>query len=166
MPLPQSVGTRIQGFYYDYSCVEISLDGGIQPRIPDIKYSHKLDPGELRGTSARIQGRTRGQYGTNGSLSIYKEDYELLKPKLVAKGKGGYMLAVFDITVVYSLTGLPQNEDLLQGCRIVSEENSHSAGNEALLVHLELHILEIITNGMRAVDGGDPSALAGFIPGL
>jgi hypothetical protein len=163
--LPKSIGQRIQGRFYDYSCIEIAVDGGIQPRIVDIKYSQKLEPGEVRGTSAMVQGLTRGTYSTSGSFSIYKEDYELMKPQLVAKGGGGYMLAVFDMTVVYSLSGMPQNEDRLVGCRIVNEEQSYNWGNDPLIVNVELHIRKVITNGMSAVDQGIADGLlAGILP--
>lgn len=164
MPLPRSIGTRIKDHFYDYSCIEIAIDGGIQPHITEINYSQKLDPGFLRGTSAMIQGRTRGVYDTSGNMTIYKEDYELLKPKLVAAGKGGFMTASFDMTVVYSLAGMPQNEDRLIGCRITSEENNYSYGNDALLVRVELSIIRILTNGLSAVDQGQGDMFGSFSP--
>ena len=167
MPLPKSIGARIKGHYYDYSCIEIALDGGIQPHITEINYSQKLDPGILRGTSALVQGRTRGTYETSGSFSIYKEDYELLKTLLVAKGNGGFMLGVFDMTLTYSATGMPQNEDQLIGCRITSEENAYSYGNDPLIVRVELSIIKIITNGLSAVDqGASDGLLSGVLPGI
>lgn len=168
MPLPAAVqGTRIKGHYYDYSCVEIAVDGGLQPRITEINYSQKLDPGILRGTSAMMQGRTRGTYETSGSLTIYKEDYEFMKPALAAKGGGGFMLAVFDISVVFSATGMPQNEDQLMGCRITNEEYGFQSGNDPLMVKLELSIMKILTNGLSAVDQGSAdNLLGGIIPGF
>lgn len=139
----------IKGKYYDFSSIEFGIDGGQQPRVTDINYSQKLDPGVLRGTSAKPYGRTRGTYEASGSFTIYKEDFEDLKLRLAAGGEG-YMMAEFTITVVYSEM-MMTNEDVLMQCRIVSEENGHSAGNDPLVVRVDLSVMEIMTNGLSAV---------------
>lgn len=159
--LPVSAGPRVQGHYYDFSSVEIMLGPlGLCLNIPDIAYSQKLDPGVFRGSGAMIRGRTRGTYDSDGSFSIYKEDYDALCAalSLIAKG-GGYMTAVFAITVMYrEVTAVKTSVDVLRGCRIVSEDYSLSSGNSAAIVKVGLSVMQVLSNKLVAVRSGNPVA--------
>jgi hypothetical protein len=160
-----ALGARIHGKYFQYSCIEIAVAGGIQANISEITYSHKLDPGTFRGTSPKVRGRTLGTYDAEGSFTIYKEDYEMVKAALASRPPfQGYMAAEFDITVSYRDAGahVPVTDQLI-GCRITSEENNHQSGNDALLVRVQLNIMEIIANDQRAIIEG--AAIPG-IPSL
>ncbi len=158
MGFAQALGAKINGKYYDFSSIEVAINKGVYVNLKSIKYKHSLDPGKFRGTGAKVRGRTRGTYDADGGFEIYKEDYEKLKAELMLLGMGGYMVAVFDIVITYR--DGPSNvpiTDRLKGCRIVSEDNSHSEGNDALVVSVDLDIIEILTNEMSAVDITKPS---------
>jgi hypothetical protein len=150
-------GVRINGRAYDYSSIEFSIMGGTHLNVKSIKYKQSLEPGKFRGTGSKIRGRTRGIYEASGGFEMYKEDYVLLKRKLtglsIADGGGaGYMVASFVCTVQYRELGanIP-SKDVLRGCRITSEDHSHSEGNEAIFVSVDLDIMDIISDGMSAV---------------
>lgn len=165
---PPNVGTRINGAYYDFSSIEAVLGTiGVCINLADINYSQKLDPGVFRGTGAKVRGRTRGTYTAEGNLTIYKEDYERLKFSLAAKSLGqGYMTAAFIIVVTYRSYGaFVPVVDTLRGCRITSEDNNHSQGNNALVVKLNLSIMEILANNLQAVADG-PGDVVPSMPGL
>jgi hypothetical protein len=147
------IGQRINGRAYDYSSIEFSAMGGLIVNIKSIKYKHALDPGKFRGTGSKFRMRSRGTYEADGSFEIYKEDYVLLKGKLALLGMGGYMCAAFPIVVTYREFGATvPSKDVLRGCRIVSEDQSYSEGNDPLFVSVDLDIMEIITDGFSAVD--------------
>jgi hypothetical protein len=153
MAIPALPGTRIQGLYYDFTSVEITVGKmGVCPNLTDINYSQKLDPGIFRGSGAKIIGRTRGTYDASGSFTIYKEDYETLKATLLVESRGkGYMLASFGIVVVYREADQAPIVDKLKGCRIVGEDNSLSSGNNTTVVKVDLSVMEVIANFMPAV---------------
>jgi len=135
------LGSRVNGVYYDFTSIEFAVTpGGVQANVIEINYSHGMDPGIFRGTSAMPRGRTRGPYDAEASFTIYKEDYEPIKQALAALGKGGYMMASLPIT------------DTLEGCRITREENDHSEGNDALVVKISLSVMRILAGGVPPVD--------------
>jgi hypothetical protein len=145
----------INGLRFDYSTAEINIDGLVMNGIKEISYKHSLDPGELRGTRAQVIGRTRGKYGAEGSASFYKLEFQELIRRLALKNGGsGYMEASFDVTVNYqpSPTSPDIVTDVLLGCRIKSAENSHSEGEEALVVRCDLHIMRLVESGVEALD--------------
>lgn len=148
------LGTRVNGKVYDFSSCRVNVAGREFINVTEISYSHGLDPGILRGTSAMWRGRSRGQYETDGSFSMYKEDYESLITALLAtpEGLGGYMMAEFQIIVAYRELGLNVPiTDTLNGCRIKHDEDSYSAGNDPLVVKADLSIFQLLRNGKPAV---------------
>lgn len=147
------LGSRVNGIYYDFTSIEFAVNGGVQANVIEINYSHGMDPGIFRGTSAMPRGRTRGPYDAEASFTIYKEDYEPIKAALVALGKGGYMMASFGIAVNYrELQASLPITDTLEGCRITREENDHSEGNDALVVKVTLSVMRILAGGVPPVD--------------
>jgi hypothetical protein len=147
------IGARINGRAYDYSSIEFAIMEGVYLNVKSIKYKHTLDPGKVRGTGSKIRLRSRGVYDAEGGFEIYKEDLKLLKVKLCGLGMGGFMVATFPVVVTYRELGANVPcKDVLRGCRIVSEDNSFSEGNDPLFVSVDLDIMEIITDGMSAVD--------------
>lgn len=156
------LGIRINGKLYDYSSIEaspgISALGILNVALPlfsnvsDISYSDGLDPGMFRGTSAVISGRTRGTYEAEGSFTQYKEDYQKFISALALLGLGGYMEAEFDLVITYrEAPPALIVVDTLLGCRIKHAEDSHSSGNDALVVKVDLSVFKIKRNGLEAV---------------
>ncbi len=135
----------INGVHFDYSSVRVSFDGG-EPEIHvlEISYKDALEPGEVRGTSARVTGRTRGQYKPEASFTMTKAAWAEF-----CIGLGiGYMEKVFEIFVNYAELGLPVVPDIISGCRIKNVDESHSDGNaDALKVKVDLHVMHIVRAG-------------------
>jgi hypothetical protein len=159
------LGTRVNGKIYDFSSCRVNVDGLEYTNVTEISYSHGLDPGILRGTSALWRGRSRGTYETDGSFSMYKEDYEKLITALVGKGQGGYMMAEFQIIIMYRELGLNVPIiDTLVGVRIKHDEDSYSSGNDPLVVKADLSIFQLLRNGKSAVDPAGSGTVGAGLP--
>ena len=139
----------IRGLRYDYSSVDINVNGRGVTGVTEIEYSHKLEPGKVRGTSAQVLGRTRGQYEAEGSFTMPKQEADELRAALGA----GYMERSFDVVVHYAERGQPLSTDRLVACRIKSESNSHKEGSDALAVKFDLDVIALISNGTPAISG-------------
>ena len=103
-------------------------------------YTETLEPGEIRGTSSQILGRTAGDYSVEGSCTLYREEWDDLLDTL---GEG-YLRKSFDVTVTYADEGAPTKTDKLVGCRIKSVEQSNSQGTDGLEVQLQLHVMYLL----------------------
>lgn len=161
--VPPALGTRINGKVYDFSSVEIVIDGIAYQNVTEINYSHGVEPGVLRGTSAMMRGRSRGSYDTDGSLSMYKEDYANMIGVLAGKGLGGYMMAEFLVMVAFRDIGaVVPCIDTLHGCRIKRDEDSLSSGGDVIVVKVDLSVFEVVRNGLHAIDV--PGRAANFKP--
>lgn len=157
------LGSRVNGLYYDFTSIEFAIAGvGVQANVTEINYSDGMDPGVFRGTSSIPRGRTRGPYDAEGDFTIYIEDFEAIKLALAAMGKGGFMMASFGVGVSYrEVSGTLPITDMLEGCRIVRLENSHSEGNDALVVKVQLSVMHILHNGVSGVDLAKVGGLLG-----
>lgn len=136
----------INSKYHDYSAVEAMVNGKpILLGIESISYSHRLEPTKVRGTRARPLGRTLGEYDAEASITVYKRDAEILLKELGP----GYMEREFQLAVSYAKlgAGTPMQLDVLKGCRIMSEEDSHSQGTDALRTTFELSVMAVVKNG-------------------
>ena len=125
----------INGNTYDYSSIEINVRGRRYLGITEVSYSDSLEPGEKRGAHAQPLAFTRGEYSSEASVTMGKDDfYEML-----ADLGSGYMEVVLDtVSVTYAEEGQPTKSDEIVGARITSVEDGHSQGSDALTVSLEL----------------------------
>lgn len=142
----------INGHRYDFSSIEVKTKkaGGIVTRtlgVKDIDYSDSLEPGKVRGNHAQKVGRTRGEYDAEGSLTLYKQEFD----ELLDLFGTGFMEQYFDIPVTYAESGSPTRTDVLSACRIKKIGNTHSEGGEALTIKLELDVGQIIRDGKHAL---------------
>jgi hypothetical protein len=162
MPSPLT-GRVINGNVYDYSSITATIGNIPFQGITEISYSESLEPGELRGTTALLRGRTRGNYKAESSFTVGKKDFEAIKWALKALGPGGYGEIPFLITVVYAETNDSEViTDKIEGCRIMKAENSHSSGNnDPLVVKVDLSVFRICSNGTYMVnETGTPALIA------
>lgn len=161
--MPALTGRVINGNVYDFSSVTATIGGIPFQGITEISYSESLEPGELRGTTALMRGRTRGNYKAECSFTVGKADFEVMKQQLQRLGPGGYGEVAFLITVTYAETYDPAViVDMIEGCRIMKAENSHSSGNnDALVVKVDLSVFRIKSNGTYMVnETGTPALIA------
>lgn len=139
----------INGLRFDYSSVEIAVGSATIVGVSELSYSSKLEPGKVRGTSAQVNGRTRGQYEAEGSMTLFKQEAD----ELLALLGPGFMEVAFPVTVHYAESGQPLITDRLIGARIKSMENSHKEGSDALTVKFDLDLIAIVHNGLAPITG-------------
>lgn len=141
----------INGHRFDWSSVIITIDGIPYTGVKSITYRQTMTPGLVRGTRAQVTGRTRGQYECEGSLEMYKEDFQLMITALSQLGTRGYMEASFQTMVQYSSGVLATVTDTLAGCRLSSDEDSQSESPDGMVVSCDLSIMYILRNGLSAL---------------
>lgn len=139
----------INGNKYDYSSIEIDIDGTLFTGVKEISFTHGLEPGEVRGTRAELIGRTRGEYTAEGSMVVFSEEYA----EIIAALGDGFMEKSFPITITYSDTNVPTQVNRLIGCRITSVEGGGSQGTDPLEVSLDLSVFRVETDGLNPVSG-------------
>lgn len=130
----------VNGVRYSFASIELSVAGKVILGAKEIAYTETLEPGELRGTSSQLLGRTAGDYSVEGSMTLYREEFDDLLGTL---GEG-YLRKVFDVTITYADEGAPTKTDKLVGCRIKSVEQSNSQGTDGLEVQLQLHVMYLV----------------------
>lgn len=134
---------KINGVVFDFSSIELDINGEIFTDVEEITYSHTLEPGEMRGTKAELLGRTRGEYSAEGSITFRKPAWT----RLIDSLGDGYLEQSVDITVNYAEEGEDTITDKLFGARFTAPENSHSQGSDPLNVSVDLSIIRIEENG-------------------
>ncbi len=141
----------VQGERHDFAAIEVEIQTPDGPRrfkgFKAVNYSIALEPGMVRGTGARKLGRTRGEATEDGSLEMYRAEWDELRDAL----GDGYMRVSFDISVTYGATGIRTTTDTLTGCRIKKVESSHSQGADGLAVKLDLDIMKIMEGGLDPI---------------
>lgn len=140
----------INGVVYDFSSIEINLDGTTYP-AKSINYKDSREAGKKRGNRSQIVGVTRGTVDAEGDLEMYENDYRQLLQQLAAKGKGR-LEATFNVTVVMAEDGSPTSTDRLIGCHFKSNEFSRQEGSEALMVKLPLFVMQLLIDGVGPID--------------
>jgi len=139
---------EVNGLRPDYSSVEINASGRTIVGVKSISYGHGLEPGEVRGTGAQLNGRTRGQYkAKNCSMTLYRAEADELREALGA----GYMERAFEIVIHIAERDQPTATDRLVGARIVDESDEMEEGSEALTTKFELHVMTVLKNGVAAI---------------
>lgn len=153
--MPSLTAPFINGMRYDFSSIKFMIGGTRYYEVQDISYKDTLAPGSVRGAGAVRRGRTRGVYDAEGSLTLYKQEWENLATDLVALSVGqlGFGEQDFKILCIYSegISNPAIITDILEGVRIKSPDNSHKEGGDALVVKLDLDIMRIFHNGKTLV---------------
>jgi hypothetical protein len=137
----------VNGIRYDFSSVEINLAGRQVTGVKAVSYKDSLKPGYIRGTSAQKNGRTRGQYDCEASVTLYKAEAD----DLIASLGAGYKEVSFDVTVHFADVGQSVTTVLIRGARITDEEEEHEEGSEALVVKFSLDPIAVIRNGVAPI---------------
>ena len=139
----------INGNKFDFSSVEVRVNGVPFGGVKALDYTDTLEPGDVYSAGAAMRiGRTRGQYKAEGSLEMYKDDADKMMTALAAQGMGGFMEANFIVNADFSeLPGAGIQVDVLSGCRVKKTSSTHQQGSDALTVKFDLDILYIIRNG-------------------
>lgn len=134
----------INGVRYDFSSIEVVLDpiGRKTIGVQALSYKNALKPGIVRGTSARKNGRTRGQHEPDASITMYKEEADALIDEL----GDGYGEVPFDIVVNFADEGQPLSTTVIVGARIVDDGEDFKEGSDALMTKFDLDVMDILKN--------------------
>ena len=141
----------VNGNRYDFSSIEVNVNGVMFKGIKSINYNDKLTPGAVYGTNAMKIGRTRGVYEASASIEVFKEDWFILAPAIASLPPFGLGEASFLVTVMYAELLAPVVVDVLGGCRITEVDDSHSQGGDALVIKATIDPMWISRNGVFLV---------------
>lgn len=134
----------VNGNRFSWASIVLNANGTEITGITEISYSHKLEPGTVRGAGPWKAGRTRGEYTAEGSLTLLRSDWDAFRDSL----GDGFLEIDFTTSVSYSeVAEGPVVTDELVGCRIKGPEHSPSQGTDPTTVQLPLDILYILENG-------------------
>jgi len=135
----------INGHRYGWSSISLSALGADSPGFVSLSYKFTSDPGKVRAKGSRVIGRTEGEDDIEASFELLKSDALILIKALGA----GYLKKSFDLKVEFGeeAEGEPIVVELL-GCRITTDDSSHSKGTDALTQKFDLHVLDATVNGL------------------
>jgi hypothetical protein len=149
----------VNGDRFDASSIELQLNTKRYIGVKQLKYRQSLEPGMVYGFSSQPLGRTRGQYKCEGSIQIYREEFQDLSVDLQTLAVG-LMEANFLATVTFSevnpLNGaLPTgvvgstSTDSIIGMRFSATDHTAESGtSDPLVVELPFTAMYQITNGI------------------
>jgi hypothetical protein len=135
----------INGRRYSFASCRLRIGGREITGFKEISYTHSMERTKVRGVGAQPLGMTRGEYEAEGSVVLYREDWDELRDAL----GDGFMESIFDIAVSYADEGQTTKTDELRGCSFASNEKNPSQGTDALEVSLDLDVTYILENGKK-----------------
>ena len=144
----------INGRQYDWEDITTTLPSGEAVGITEIKYedSQEVEARYGKGAVARWYGRKN--YEASFSMVLDRDEWERLKPVLVASGGGGiYDHKPFPIVVNYANSDMGAITDVLKSCKITKFSGGGAAQGDdnASPITCEGKILEpILWNGVPA----------------
>jgi hypothetical protein len=142
----------INGNYYDFTTVQFLVGATRYFGIQDLNYKNTATFGKIRGASPYVRGRTRGIVDADGGFTMFLNEWDPFREALVNTSPGrGYMEIPFGISVSYGSTAQDMRTDTIIGARIKSDDYSNKEGSDALVVKVELDILQLVINGHQAM---------------
>lgn len=144
----------INGKGHDYNSVKITVDDEEYLGITAIDYKPERTPGTAYGTHPQPLVYTDGQINNTASITMIKDTASKIRQKLVARAGAGqsWMSVRFDVSVSYETSDVDLTTDYIVQARVVSPENSHSNGTDALTEVWTLNPLDIKLDGFSCVD--------------
>lgn len=142
----------INGVKFDWSSIEIDLNGTIFTGCTELAYKQTREIGDVYGTGAEKLARTLGQLNAEGTLAMYRRDFQDFINLLTGNGQTGYLDTEFDITASYSA---PNGDGILTdrciSCVILEPDISGSQGTDPLMVTCSLDILRVELDGILPI---------------
>lgn len=140
--------TVINGKAYSHSSCEFRFDGEPTPFVKEISYNDSLEPGEVRGTSAQLLSRTRGDYKCEGNVTFSSRG---AAEEIRERFGDGWMEKEFDVVVTMQEDGMSTVVDTLVKCRIKKSETGSSQGADPNEEKWDLHPMYILKNGWNPI---------------
>jgi hypothetical protein len=118
-----------------------------------INYGESDNGVHVHGTNRNPIAQTEGQVTPSDvDIAMLKDEAQILLSALAASGgipnARGYGSVFFNIVLVYAVNNeTPIVRDELRGCRIISDDDAHSSGGDALKTTIKVRPLQIFRNG-------------------
>jgi len=148
----------INGSYASANSAIIKIAGLQFVGFKALEYDDDLKPGDVRGTHARILGRTTGVESAKGSMELFLPEFKALLSALKVLaltrfgGPSGWKQVEFNIMAGYGENALDITQDELIGCRITSVGAGFSSGSaDALTRKCGLSIVNINWDGSQSL---------------
>jgi hypothetical protein len=112
--------------------------------IASIKWSDKVSPGVVRGTSGgRKKARTVGDYECEASITFYRNGWEQFREGLAAKSKQ-ITLVGFDILIQHTPPGSAAVlKTKVVGCRVIGRTADMAEGSEADKIEVPIDVMRV-----------------------
>jgi hypothetical protein len=153
----------VNGDRFDASSIELQLNTKRYIGIKQVKYKQSLEPGEVRGLSSQVLGYTRGLYKVEGSIQIYREEFQDLAIDLQTLAVG-LLEANFLAVVTYSesipgAATIPAGvvgattKDTIVGMRFTATDHSIDGGSsDPLVVEMPFVARYLLINSVPALN--------------
>lgn len=162
MPPPVIQNPYINGNYYDFTILKFRMGAVRYFSLQDVNYKNKGTVGKVRGTGPYVRGRTRGIVDADGGFTMYLNEWDAFIAALLLTAPGkGYMEIPFGLSISYGEGPLDMRTDDIIGAKIIGDDYSHKEGADALVVKVDLDILQVRPNGIPAMSGA-PFGIGGF----
>lgn len=127
--------------------ITLPIYGGVSIETTDIaaiKWSDKVTPGVVRGTSGgQKKARTVGEYEPEASITFYRQGWELFRTALIEKNLK-LTLVGFDILIQHTPPGSTEIFRVkIAGCRVVGRTADMAEGSDADKVEIPLDVMRI-----------------------
>lgn len=141
----------INGAAHSHASCKIYLAGDPVPYtgVKAVNYSHKLEPGEFRGTNLAITRRTAGEYSCDGDIEMRIDEAD----RLITNLGDGWMMIPIRVTVTRVEAGMTTIVDELYGVRLTESGTSSSEGKDATTRKFKMHPILIVENGILPFPG-------------
>lgn len=149
---------QINGVKYDFSSIELNLNGQSFVGFKSINYSRTRTRTKVYGSNSDPLAKTKGTNDYSGDCEVYLAEWNyfqqniLIPYALQQTGTGGYGDVFFTVTVSYRTNTSDLISDTLAGCTLDSTEASQSQGTDALIRKMMLNPLKIYFGGVEFDD--------------
>ncbi len=142
---------KVNGKYYDWSSIDINIDGLIvEPQ--EITYDDELEKEQVYGLGNKPRGYGTGNYKPNLKMSFLREDYEEILTYCKNKGINFYKLVIDKIVVSYADDGEETVVDTITKITPAKRSGGGKQGDKNMLVDIEFIVFgEIIMNGVKPI---------------
>jgi len=141
----------VNGEYPDFAALALDFTGFRLPGgLEELNFEDGLEPGEIRGNSMQLIGRTPGTYKATADFSCFVPQMD--EVCAILDRRGGLYVATANITAIVERGSITSTVEIL-GCRVKKLSAAFKSGNEGLMQKAELHVLGIVRNGKLPYPG-------------
>lgn len=130
------------GTMLGWTSVTANLLGRDAEGITEISYTDEVVKENIKGAGQYPIGRSRGDYEAEASITLYKEEVDILRSSLPA-GKRLQDIAPFDINVQYATPEGQILKDRIRNCEFTNDGVEVAQGDGTIATQYKLIISHI-----------------------